>query len=95
MKKFFYRVGKDDSVLSLAERFNALPTVIIKDNAISEEIKEGDVLFIEETDGKTYTVQPFDTFQSVGEKFNVSPERIAEINGVPYLFYGLKIIIPE
>lgn len=88
-------MGKDDCILSVAGRFNVPPTALVRDNALTGEIKEGDVLFIEETDGEIYTVQPFDTVFGVAEKFNVSPERIAEINGVDYLFYGLKIIIPE
>ena len=52
-------------------------------------------MFIEETDGKIYTAEPFDTLESVAEKFGVPPERIERANGVDYVFYGLKIIIPE
>ena len=95
MKKFFYRVAKGDKVLSLASRFGVPPTAIIKTNGITEEVVEGDILFIEEAEGKIYTVEPFDTLSSVGERFKVSPEEIEKANGVDYLFYGLKIIIPE
>lgn len=95
MKKFFYRVGKGETVISLAAKFNVPPIAIINANDLCGEVSEGDVLFIEETGGKIYTVQPFDTLITVAEKFNASPEEIARVNGVDYLFYGLKIIIPE
>ena len=95
MKKFFYRVEKGDCVLSVAGRFNVPPTSVIKLNALCGEIAEGDILYIEEIEGNVYTVQPFDTLESVGEKFKVPPEKISEVNGVDYLFYGLKIIIPD
>lgn len=95
MKKFFYRVGKGETVISIAARFNVPPITIINSNALRDEVSEGDVLFIEETDGKIYDVQPFDTISGVAEKFGVPPETIAAVNGVDYLFYGLKIIIPE
>ena len=95
MKKFFYRVGKGETVTALSAKFGVPPTVIVNSNALTQEVSEGDVLFIEETGGKIYTAEPFDTLDSVAEKFNVLPEEIARINGVDYLFYGLKIIIPE
>ena len=94
MKKFFYRVGAGETVISLAARFGVPPIAIINSNGINSEVSEGDVIFIEETGGEIYTVQPFDTLNSVAEKFHLLPEKIAEINCVDYLFYGLKIIIP-
>ena len=94
MEKFFYRVGKGDSVMSLAARFNLPQTVIIRDNNLSRDISEGDVLCIAKTAGEIYFVQPFDTLNSVAEKFNVSTKTLAFINGVDYVFYGLNLIIP-
>ena len=94
MKKFSYRVGKGETLTAISLKFNVPPIAIIKSNAIKSEVSEGDVLFIEQSDGEIYTVKPCDTLDSVAEKFNVPPEKIAEINGVDYLFYGLKIIIP-
>lgn len=95
MKKFFYRVGRGETVTSLADKFGIPQTVIVNSNLLTQEVQEGDVLFIEETDGKIYTAEPFDTLESVAEKFGVPPERIERANGVDYIFYGLKIIIPE
>lgn len=95
MEKFFYRVIDSDSVLSLAARFNVPPIVIIKDNALTAEVRDGDVVFIQRAGGKTYTATPFDTVESVAEKFRVEANAIRELNGVEYLFYGLTVVIPE
>ena len=95
MEKFFYRVSGKDSLLSVAEKFGVPPAVVIRDNGLKTEISEGDILFIEKPRGKTYTVGVFDTIESVAARFNVSEERLKEINGVEYLFYGLKLLIPE
>ena len=95
MEKFFYRVQTGDTVIGLSAKFNVPPVKIITDNALTGEIEDGDVLFIEETLGTVYMVKPFDTVESVAERFHVLPELLKEINGVDYLFYGLKIIIPN
>lgn len=95
MEKFFYRVNSGDGILSLSARFNVPPLTIIKDNNLAREISEGDVLFIRKTAGRTYTAEPFDTLDEVAEKFNIPPDKLAEINGAEYLFYGLTIVIPE
>ncbi|MBQ6728013.1 MAG: LysM peptidoglycan-binding domain-containing protein [Clostridia bacterium] len=95
MEKFFYRVVEGDSIAALSSRFNIPQTVIIKCNNLSREISEGDVVVIRALTGKTYRVQPFDTLESVAERFNVSAETLAQVNGVDYLFYGLTLVIPE
>ncbi len=95
MEKFFYRVQDGDTVLSLATRFNIPPVALIKGNDLKAEIQSGDVLFIVKTDGEVYTAQPFDTIFSVAARFNVPEETLKEENGVDYLFYGLKVIIPK
>ena len=94
MEKFFYRVGTSDTVMGLSAKFNIPPAKIIADNNLKSEIQGGDVLYIEKTDGVVYTVRPFDTFEDLEKRFNVSTESIKEKNKIDYLFYGLKIIIP-
>ena len=94
MEKFFYRVGTSDTVMSLSAKFNIPPAKIIADNTLKSEIQNGDVLYIEKTDGVVYTVCPFDTFEDLEKRFGISAESIKETNKIDYLFYGLKIIIP-
>ena len=95
MKKFFYRVRENDSALSVARRFNLPVTALIKDNNLTREVEEGDILFIRERPYKTYAVQPSDTINSVAERFGVSAEEIANINGTDYVFYGLILAAKE
>ncbi len=93
MKKFFYRVNSGDTLVSVAEKFSLPITSLIKLNALSSDISEGDLLYVESTEQTLYRVKPFDTAESLGKRFGVPPEKILSDNGVPYLFYGLLIII--
>lgn len=93
MENFFYRVSKNDTVLSVALKFCLPPLVIIKENSLTSEICEGDILYIKRISGTPYVVQPFDSAKSVAKKFGVSEEELLEKNGVPYLFYGLTVWI--
>lgn len=93
MKKFFYRVKEGDTVLSVAKKFSVPFSIIIKENNLTSEISAGDMLYIEQNDCVLYAVKPFETAESVGEKFGVNAQKILLDNGVPYLFYGLNIII--
>ena len=93
MKKIFYRVQSGDSVQSVAEQFDTSPTLIIKDNNLTSDIETGDLIIISQSGGKTYTVQPTDTLFSISQKFGVPEQKILSDNAVPYIFFGLKIII--
>lgn len=92
MRKFFYRVKENDCIITIAERFNASPFAIIKENRLKKEPSFGDVLFIAVGDGKTYEVTPRDTIKSVAEKFGLTYRELSAKNGdVPYVFCGMKI----
>ena len=90
MKKFLYRVKKEDSVFSLANRFNACIGKIIADNNLTKEISAGDVLLITK-EQQTYIVEPTDTLEKIAKKFNTTPECILAQNKVEYIFCGLII----
>ena len=93
MKKFFYRVIEGDTLTSIATKFTLPVTLLIKLNALTNDVSAGDLLYVETTDRTLYRVKPFDTAELLGQKFGVSPKKILEDNGVPYLFYGLIIVI--
>ncbi len=90
MKNFLYRVKKEDSVFSLAKRFNACVGKIIADNNLVKEISAGDVLLITK-EQNTYVIEPTDTIERVARKFCTTPERILTENKIPYIFCGLII----
>ena len=95
MKKIFYRVNEGETLLSVCEKLGVPPVVVIKENNLKSEIASGDLLYIEQTDCFIYKVTPFDTIKSISQKFGVSEEKILSDNKVPYIFYGLNLIIDK
>lgn len=93
MEKFFYRVQKDEKLLTVCLKFSLCPEKVIKDNKLSREIEAGDILYIEKPTGRVYVAQLFDTYQTIAKKFGVSEQDLREKNGVEYVFYGYPVII--
>lgn len=94
MKKFFYRVQLEDSLLSISAKFCIPAGKIIKENNLDCEISAGDLLYLESNDNvKTYKVMPFDTLESLAKRFNITEERLLEINCVPYIFFSQTIMV--
>ncbi len=93
MKKFFYRVTENDTLFSIAQKFNIPVTLLVKLNNLKTEVESGDLLYIEKEDCLLYNVKPFDTASSLALKFNTTEQKILSDNGVDYLFYGLIIKI--
>lgn len=90
MKKFFYRVKAGDTVLSLSDKFCVPTCDVIRENNLSAEIKEGDVLIISPLKN-AYKVRPFESETEVAEKLGVDSETMLSYNGFPYFFYGLVV----
>ena len=94
MKKFFYRADKGDTLRSVSERFQIPAVKIIKDNNLSGEIEEGDMLYLEKEESwKIYTVSPTDTAESIAEKFHTTAAKILEDNNLPYVYFSQQIIV--
>ncbi len=92
MKKFFYKVAKGDSVLGLGNRFSVPHQSLIIKNNLAREINEGDVLYLEQTNG--YKISPLEDYESVSKKLNLSVEYLRSQNpNFNYVFYGLIIKI--
>ena len=87
-----YRVEKDDSILSIANKFNTTVAKIKQLNNV-ENVVEGERLVIEETGG-SYVVGPFETLESISEKFGVSYEELKKLNGEA-VFLGERIVLPR
>ncbi len=91
MKKFFYRVQKDDSVLGISIKFNVPTGKLIYDNNLRAEISEGDILLIETSEKKLYRVEIDDTIEKIAKDCNLSSDEILNNNHLPYIFYGILI----
>ncbi|MBR5900562.1 MAG: LysM peptidoglycan-binding domain-containing protein [Clostridia bacterium] len=93
MEKFYYSVKRGDTALKIAERFSIPVTVLIRDNALSAEVYEGQVLVVINRGGFLYTVRPEDTLKSIAKKFDKQESEIRVQNGLDYIFYGIKILL--
>ncbi|MCI8912359.1 MAG: LysM peptidoglycan-binding domain-containing protein [Clostridia bacterium] len=95
MSKVLVRVQSGMTLESLAEEYHTSVYAIRRLNNLQGDIFVGMRLVIEEINGFYYTVQPFDTLESVAKKFSVSEESIAQLNGVDRIFIGQKIFVGE
>ncbi len=66
---------------------------IISLNGLTKEISEGDMLFLEKENARTYKVGLFETADSIANKFNIDKQELLALNGVEYIFYGQTIIV--
>jgi len=90
---FYYRAESGDTIFRIAEKFGTAPSVIIYENKLSEEVGEGQLLFIVKPEGKTYTVMPGDTLFSVAGGSKDKLYEIMNKNKTDWVFVGQKIII--
>lgn len=93
MKNLFYRVKKEEELLSVSAKFSTPAAIIAADNNLKKEPSEGDILFIRRVEGKFYRVKPEDTVISIAKEFSVKEEEILLKNNIPYVFAGETIII--
>ena len=75
-----YRVKKNDSILSIAKKFNTTASKIKQLNNV-ETVVEGERLVIEETGG-SYVVGPFETLESISKKFNINSTTLLIKNNI-------------
>lgn len=95
MKKI-YVVSEGENLLCIANKFGVSPMEILARNKVSESnIQCGTVLVIDKIDGERYVVKPFDTIESIAQKYNKSARDIAMFNNVKQVFLGEVIYIPN
>ena len=95
MKRVMVRVDGSTTLESLAEKYHTTPAAIERLNNLHTDIFVGMRLIVEENQGQYYTVQPFDTLESVAMKFGADLQRIKDLNALERVFIGQKIFIPR
>ena len=92
-KNIFYVVKFGETLESIAKKFGVSKAYITKNNAC--DIYTGAVIFLPETNFKTYVVQPFDTLSKIANRFNLSVDELKTKNGLDeeYVFVGQKLYI--
>ena len=94
MKRIMVRIDSGTTLADLADKYHTTVHAIEKLNNLQGDIFVGMRLIVEENQGEYYTVQPFDTLESVAKKFGASAQSIRELNGVERVFIGQRIFIP-
>ena len=95
MKKVLIRIDGATTLEDLAERYHTTPTAIRKLNNLHTDIFVGMRLIVEENQGEYYTVQPFETLESIAKKHGADLQRIKNLNSVDRVFIGQKVFIPN
>ncbi len=90
MKKFFYRVQEEDSISSIAHKFNAPIGRLIYNNKLVRDVSAGDIVLVEQVEN-VYLVKPLDTIESIALKFNLDAQEILNKNHLEYVYCGLLI----
>jgi len=101
-----YIVEVGDTIQSIAKKFKVSLDSLIKENNLENIyfLEPGLELIIPESNGSNieafeyYTVKKGDSLYQIGLKYNISPELLAEINGLElneYIFPDQKLLVPK
>lgn len=93
MNAFFYRVQCGDSLISVCRKFSAPPEAVIRENNLSREIEEGDIIFIASAGKAAYIAGAGDSYDTIAKKCNIPAAKLKNLNGAEYVFYGLPLIV--
>ena len=77
----FYQVWEVEEALAYFAEHNYPVTYLLKLNEL-DRICVGDVLLLGRPEGRAYRVRPFETAESIAEKFGTTAERIREVNRI-------------
>ena len=98
-----YLVGKEDTLKSIAERFNALEDTILDINNIPfpDMLREGMEIIVPqnlENYFEYYTIKEGDNLYQIARRYNINPELLAVLNGLnmdDYIYPKQQIMIPK
>ena len=90
---FVYKVESGETVFSLADKFHTTVEVIVKNNALTEDVKKGQFVIIERLDGEEYYVKPKDSVLKIANGNDEKKLQIIAKNKIEYLYVGQKLYI--
>ena len=85
----YYKVKKGEDVHSIAKLFCLPESLLVKANALTKEVEEGEVLKVPDNTGNLYTVKLGDR----REAFFESEEAFEKKNGTRIWFVGQRIFL--
>jgi hypothetical protein len=89
----FYRVKKGETLKLISEQFKIPELVIINDNNLKAEIDCGDMLLINSYNLRIYEVKHLEKIDDICKKFLMTKGEFVHINGVDYVFGGMKVFV--
>lgn len=99
-----YIVEPGDNIASIAKKFNVKVVDLVKENNLENIpfLEPGIELMIPDTNTDSafeyYVVKPGDSLYQIGEQFHISPEMLAELNGLEfneYIYPNQKLLVPK
>lgn len=91
--KFIYKVESGDSIFSIADKFHTTKELIIRLNALTEDVRVGEFIIIEKVQGEEYIVKPTDSLRQIAHYNNEKSFEIINKNKTNCLYVGQKIYI--
>jgi len=64
-KEFIYKVGRDENIYSIAQKFSTTVRFLIGLNGLTEEPTRGQSILVGKIQGSLYVVKPKDTLESI------------------------------
>ena len=98
-----YRVKANDTLQSIANKFNTKPEVIMDINNIyfPDELRVGMEIVVPKNKEKYfnyYTIEAGDSLYKIAQKYNINPTLLASLNGLnmdDYIYPNQEILIPK
>lgn len=87
----FYRAEENETLETIALKFNCPPSAIIKDNALFCEIRRGNLLYIERGKYPLYRVKPSDDLNRLCRLSQKTLKELLDLNKTDY-FYPWQLI---
>lgn len=98
-----YTIQKDDTLYSIANKFNTLEETIKDINNIpfNDSLREGTEIIVPKKTREYfeyYTIEKGDNLYAISKRYNVNPELLASVNGLnehDYIYPNQEILIPK
>ena len=96
-----YVIMQDDTIDSIATRFNISPEIIYQLNGKNLSIIPGNTLVVPKNNNSLfdyYMVNKGDTLYKIASENNIDPELLAELNGInktDYIYPNQTLLVPK
>ena len=95
MEQFVRRVKKGESLLELCRRCRLSPWRVIRENRLSEEPAEGELLYISEPPKRIHIAAIGETYDSIAARYGTSREKLSALNENTDIFWGMPVVIEK